>query len=73
MASSEADLARLTQSQQLALQTYISVTNQDPAASIPLLERSEWNVQVRTGNYPDQICRRGLSAYALSDCYSEIF
>ena len=46
MASSGADIGQLTESQQLALQTYTSVTDQEPSAAIPLLQRSQWNVQV---------------------------
>lgn len=46
MASSDGDIGRLTESQQLALHTYTSVTDQEPSAAIPLLERSQWNVQV---------------------------
>ncbi len=42
----DVDLARLTESQQLALQQFTSVTDQDLAAAIPLLDRSQWNVQV---------------------------
>ena len=48
MSSPEVDIAQLTETQQLALGTYTSVTNQDPAAAIALLRRSEWNVQVIT-------------------------
>ena len=40
------DISQLSESQQAALQTYTSVTDQDPIAAIPLLQRSEWNVQV---------------------------
>jgi len=40
------DIAQLSESQQLALQQYTSVTNQEVASAIPLLERSQWNVQV---------------------------
>ena len=46
MSSSEVDIAQLTESQQLALGTYTSVTNQDPSPAVDLLRRSEWNVQV---------------------------
>jgi hypothetical protein len=42
----EVDLGQLSQSEQSALQTYMTVTGQDPAAAIPLLRRSQWNVQV---------------------------
>ncbi len=47
MVSTDVDLTGLNESQLLALQTYTSVTNQEPSAGIPLLERSQWNVQVR--------------------------
>ncbi|KAI4088496.1 MAG: hypothetical protein LQ344_006009 [Seirophora lacunosa] len=47
MASSDFDPSQLSTSQQEALGTYTAVTNQDAAAALPLLERSQWNVQVR--------------------------
>ena len=50
MASQEFDPAQLSENQQLALGTYTAVTNQEPSAAIPLLQRSEWNVQVRRNN-----------------------
>lgn len=40
------DLGRLTAGQQEALQQYTDVTSQDIREAIPLLERSQWNVQV---------------------------
>lgn len=42
----EFDPAQLSPSQQEALQQYIQFTNQDPKDAVPLLERSQWNVQV---------------------------
>ena len=45
------DIAQLNEGQQLALGTYTSVTNQDTNAAIPLLQRSEWNVQVSQSPY----------------------
>lgn len=51
MAGSVIDVSRLDASQQEALQTYTSVTDQDLSAAIPLLERSQWNVQVRQVSY----------------------
>jgi FAS-associated factor 2 len=47
MASPDFDLGQLNESQQLALQQYMSVTDQELQAAISLLSRSEWNVQVR--------------------------
>lgn len=47
MSNQDFDPTQLSESQQLALGTYTSVTNQEPAAAVSLLQRSEWNVQVR--------------------------
>lgn len=46
MAEGEVDLGQLSSSQQEALQQYTSVTNQELSEAVPLLERSQWNVQV---------------------------
>lgn len=46
MANSVADPPQLSESQQLALSTLTSVTDQEPSTAISLLKRSEWNVQV---------------------------
>lgn len=46
MAGDDFDPSQLGESQQEALGTYTAVTNQEPSAAIPLLERSQWNVQV---------------------------
>ncbi|CAF9937917.1 MAG: hypothetical protein HETSPECPRED_000707 [Heterodermia speciosa] len=53
MSSSEIDIAQLTESQQLALGTYTSVTNQDPSPAVDLLRRSEWNVQIAIAKFFD--------------------
>jgi len=50
---SSSDISQLTSSQQEALQTYTSVTDQDPIAAIPLLQRSEWNVQIAIARFFD--------------------
>lgn len=46
MSSSPPDISQLSDSQQEALQTYTSVTDQDPITAIPILQRAEWNVQI---------------------------
>ena len=46
MANTDVDVGQLDESQQEALQTYTSVTDQELSAAIPLLQRSQWNVQV---------------------------
>ena len=52
MSSQEFDPAQLNENQQTILATYTAVTNQEPLAAIPLLQRSEWNVQVRPSRKP---------------------
>ena len=40
------DVGQLSPDQQEALQQYTDVTSQEPKDAIPLLQRSQWNVQV---------------------------
>jgi FAS-associated factor 2 len=46
MAEAELDIGQLTAEQQEVLQQYTAVTDQNIAEAIPLLQRSQWNVQV---------------------------
>jgi FAS-associated factor 2 len=46
MSADQIDVAQLSESQRDALETYTNVTGQDPLEAIPLLQRSQWNVQV---------------------------
>ena len=46
MSSPNLDVSQLNEVQQTALQTYTSVTDQEPLAAIPILQRAEWNVQI---------------------------
>lgn len=46
MSSAELDISQLSDSERSALDTYIAVTGQEPSEAIPLLRRSQWNVQV---------------------------
>ncbi|RSL89481.1 hypothetical protein CEP52_014892 [Fusarium oligoseptatum] len=46
MAEADIDLGQLSSSQQEALNQYTQVTNQEVGDAIPLLRRSEWNVQI---------------------------
>lgn len=41
------DIGSLSANQQEALQQYTDVTSQEVKDAIPILERSQWNVQVR--------------------------
>ncbi|PGH28289.1 hypothetical protein AJ80_00180 [Polytolypa hystricis UAMH7299] len=53
MAGEDIDPSQLSVSQQDALQTYLAVTGQEPAAALPLLQRSEWNVQIAITKFFD--------------------
>ncbi|KAI9056234.1 hypothetical protein LZ554_001162 [Drepanopeziza brunnea f. sp. 'monogermtubi'] len=53
MATPETDVDELSESQQLALQQYTAVTDQDVPAAIPLLQRSQWNVQIAIAKFFD--------------------
>ncbi|KAL2069323.1 hypothetical protein VTL71DRAFT_15661 [Oculimacula yallundae] len=53
MATPGTDVSELSESQQLALQQYTAVTDQDVAAAIPLLQRSQWNVQIAIAKFFD--------------------
>jgi FAS-associated factor 2 len=56
MATPDIDISQLSESQQLALQQYTSVTDQDIKAAIPLLQRSQWNVEVRFCSFSAVAC-----------------
>lgn len=47
------DPASLSAGQQEALQQYTAFTNQEPKDAIPLLERSQWNVQIAITKFFD--------------------
>ncbi|KAH6973400.1 hypothetical protein BKA56DRAFT_491292 [Ilyonectria sp. MPI-CAGE-AT-0026] len=53
MAEDEFDLGQLSTSQQDALNQYTQVTNQELNEAIPLLRRSEWNVQIAIAKFFD--------------------
>lgn len=53
MSSPSIDISQLSEVQQTALQTYTSVTDQEPLAAIPVLQRAEWNVQIAIARFFD--------------------
>lgn len=69
-----ADIGQLAESERAALQTFTTVTGQDPAAAIPLLRRSQWNVQVGYFLYrvTTTCLRCSRSNVALKDCHFQI-
>ncbi|PYH45630.1 clathrin-mediated endocytosis regulator UBX3 [Aspergillus saccharolyticus JOP 1030-1] len=53
MSSSGLDISQLSDSERTSLETYIAVTGQEPLEAIPLLRRSEWNVQIAISKFFD--------------------
>ncbi|KUJ23635.1 UBX domain protein [Mollisia scopiformis] len=53
MATPEIDISELSESEQLALQQYTAVTDQNLQEAIPLLVRSQWNVQIAIAKFFD--------------------
>ncbi|EQL00267.1 UBX domain-containing protein [Ophiocordyceps sinensis CO18] len=53
MADADVDVGQLSASQRDALEQYTQVTNQDLAAAVPLLQRSQWNVQIAIAKFFD--------------------
>ncbi|KAK3905528.1 hypothetical protein C8A05DRAFT_41534 [Staphylotrichum tortipilum] len=49
----EFDIGALSESQQAALQQYTDVTGQEIKDAVPLLERSQWNVQIAIAKFFD--------------------
>ncbi|KAF2395972.1 hypothetical protein EJ06DRAFT_540162 [Trichodelitschia bisporula] len=47
------DLDSLTDDQRAVLQEYIGVTQQDAAAAVPLLQRTQWNIQIAIARFFD--------------------
>ena len=46
LAMDHGDTSRLSPDQQLALQQFSAITDQQPAVAVPILQRSQWNVNV---------------------------
>ena len=53
MADSSIDLTHLTEEQQLALQQFTSVTDQELATAVPLLQKCQWNAQIAITRFFD--------------------
>ncbi|RAL05319.1 clathrin-mediated endocytosis regulator UBX3 [Aspergillus ibericus CBS 121593] len=53
MSSSGLDISELSDSERSALETYIAVTGQEHSEAIPLLRRSQWNVQIAISKFFD--------------------
>lgn len=55
MTTPSMDVSELSDEQQQKLQQYISITAQPAEEAVPLLQRSQWNVDVRTAGWGTQL------------------
>ncbi|KAJ5385506.1 hypothetical protein N7517_003417 [Penicillium concentricum] len=53
MSQPEVDLDQLSDSEKSALEMYMAVTSQEPSEAIPILRRSQWNVQIAISKFFD--------------------
>lgn len=53
MAENDVDITALTEEQQLALQQFTSVTDQELGAAVPLLRKCQWNAQIAITRFFD--------------------
>lgn len=53
MSSPEVDISSLSEEQQLALQQFTAVTDQEVDAAVPLLRRCQWNAQIAITRFFD--------------------
>ena len=53
MADTTIDITSLSQEQQLALQQFTSVTDQELSAAVPLLQKCQWNAQIAITRFFD--------------------
>ncbi|KAJ5466038.1 hypothetical protein N7530_009825 [Penicillium desertorum] len=53
MSQPEVDLDQLSDSEKSMLEMYMAVTSQEPSEAIPLLRRSQWNVQIAISKFFD--------------------
>lgn len=74
MSSSGIDISELSESERAALETYTAVTSQGISEAVPLLCRSQWNVQVSL-DLRDAVDgeSRHADAYGRGDCCLQVF
>ncbi|PQE21310.1 ubx domain protein [Rutstroemia sp. NJR-2017a WRK4] len=53
MATPDVDISQLSESQQLALEQLLAVTGQDVNQAIPLLQRSQWSIEIAIAKFFD--------------------
>ena len=72
MSTSGLDISQLSDSERSALETYTAVTGQEHSEAIPLLRRSQWNVQVRPDDDILPLDVMGTNQSLLSDRHLQV-
>lgn len=74
MSSPDIDVSQLSESERTALETYTAVTSQDISEAVPLLRRSQWNVQV-SGNQKQRppMEKANVLIQGCEDCGFQVF
>jgi UBA-like domain len=73
MAAPAIDISSLSADQQAVLEQYTAVTNQEVEAAIPLLQRTQWNVQVSASQASYLLLPWNHDTDLSSDCHHSVF
>lgn len=72
MSQPEVDLDQLSDSEKSTLEMYMAVTSQEPSEAIPLLRRSQWNVQVGLSSPTSRQAHESLTDPRMIDCHIQV-
>ena len=72
MSTSGLDISQLSDSERSALETYTAVTGQEHLEAIPLLRRSQWNVQVSPNDDILPLDALGTKHLLPPDCHLQV-
>ena len=72
MSQPEVDLDGLSDSEKSTLEMYMAVTSQEPSEAIPLLRRSQWNVQVGLSFPASSQAYERLADPRMIDCHIQV-
>lgn len=72
MSQPEVDLDQLSDSEKSTLEMYMAVTSQEPSEAIPLLRRSQWNLQVGLSSPASVQVYKRLTDLRMIDCHIQV-
>lgn len=72
MSQPEVDLDGLSDSEKSTLEMYMAVTSQEPSEAIPLLRRSQWNLQVGLSFPTSGEAYKSLTDPRMLDCHIQV-